>query len=72
VQNASGVALTKMTKPVEIVDSSAASDPKQPAILITALNLDGDRARVTYRYKAEGVHGWSLCHISKPRWDVLG
>jgi hypothetical protein len=72
VQNTSGIALTKMTKPVEIVDSSAASDPKQPAILITALNVEGDRARVTYRYKVEGVHGTaSLAKTKNGQWELV-
>ncbi|HEX2881703.1 MAG TPA: hypothetical protein VHO25_19390 [Polyangiaceae bacterium] len=72
VQDTSGVALTKMTKPVEIVDSSAASDPKQPAILITALNVEGDRARVTYRYKVEGVHGSaSLAKTKNGQWELV-
>jgi hypothetical protein len=72
VQNTSGIALTKMTKPVEVVDSSAASDPKQPAILITALNVAGDRARVTYRYKVEGVHGSaSLAKAKNGQWELV-
>lgn len=72
VQNASGVALTKMTKPVEIVDSSAAADPKKPAIVITALSLDGDHARVTYRYKVENVHGTAtLAKAKNGHWELV-
>jgi hypothetical protein len=72
VRDVSGVALTKMTKPVEIVDSSAASDPKQPAILITALNVAGDHARVTYRYKVEGVHGTAtLAKAKNGHWELV-
>jgi hypothetical protein len=72
VQNTSGIALTKMTKPVEVVDGGAASDPKAPAILITALSVEKDRARVTYRYKVENVHGTaSLAKTKTGHWELV-
>lgn len=72
VSDVSSVALTKMTKPVEIVDSGAASDPKQPAILITEVTINGDRARVTYRYKVEGVHGTAtLAKAKNGHWELV-
>ena len=72
VRNGSGVELSKLSKPVEIVDSSAASDPKKPAILITEVDIAGDRARVVYRYKVEGVHGTAtLAKTKNGPWELV-
>lgn len=72
VNMVSGVELSKLSKPVEVVDSSAASDPKQPAILITEVTIEGDRARVAYRYKVEGLHGSAtLAKTKQGRWELV-
>jgi hypothetical protein len=57
---------------VEVVDSGAASDPKTPAILFTEVTFEGDRARVSYRYKVERVSGAAtLAKAKNGQWELV-
>jgi hypothetical protein len=64
----SGLKLVKSTEPVKIVD--APKSKKDAVLVITEIDVQGDRASVRYRYDIEGIrgnvslskkaHGWEL------------
>ena len=63
-----GLKLVKSTEPVKIVD--APKSKKDAVLVITEIDVQGDRASVRYRYDIEGIrgnvslskkaHGWEL------------
>ena len=64
----SGLKLVKSTEPVKIVD--APKSKKDAVLVITEIDVQGDKASVRYRYDIEGIrgnvsltkkaHGWEL------------
>lgn len=64
----SGLKLVKATEPVKIVDGPKSK--KDAVLVITEIDVQGDRATVRYRYDVEGIrgnvtlaklaHGWEL------------
>lgn len=64
----SGLKLIKATEPVKIVD--APKSKKDAVLVITEIDVQGDKATVRYRYDIEGIrgnvtlargaHGWEL------------
>ena len=51
----SGLKLVKATKPVEIVDGPKSK--KDAVLVITEIDVQGDKATVRYRYDIEGIRG---------------
>ena len=64
----SGLKLVKATEPVKVVD--APKSKKDAVLVITEIDVQGDKATVRYRYDVEGIrgnvtlakaaHGWEL------------
>ncbi len=64
----SGLKLTKATEPVKVVDGPKSK--KDAVLVVTEIDVRGDRASVRYRYDIESIrgnvslsklaHGWEL------------
>lgn len=64
-----GIALTRFGQPVRVVASAPGGDA--PCLEITALELQGDRATVSFSYPIEGVVGSAELSRNQGRWAVV-
>jgi hypothetical protein len=60
--------LTKATKPIEVVDSPG---PKAAVLVITAVEIGGKHASVSYRYDIEGIKGTTTLDRGPRGWEIL-
>jgi hypothetical protein len=63
----SGAEILKGPEPVEIV---AAPEGDAPVLVFTEISIQGDQARVTYRYDVEGVRGSATVKKLDGRWQL--
>jgi hypothetical protein len=61
--------LTKMTKPVVIVNDSA-KDAKKAVLVFTEIEISGSEATVRYKYDIEGVRGFATLNKPYGRWSI--
>lgn len=64
-----GIALSKFGQPVRVVASAPGGDA--PCLEITAFELQGDRATVSFSYPIEGVVGSAELSRNQGRWVVV-
>ncbi len=64
----SGMELIKATKPVKIVD--APKSKKDPVLVVTEIDVQGDKATVRYRYDIEGIRGTVTLAKSPHGWEL--
>jgi hypothetical protein len=61
--------LTKMAKPVVIVDE-VSKDPKKPVLVFTEIEVKGSEATVRYKYEIEGVRGTATLNKPYGHWAI--
>lgn len=64
----SGLKLIKATEPVKVVD--APKSKKDAVLVITEVDVQGDKATVRYRYDIEGIRGTVTLARSAHGWDL--
>jgi hypothetical protein len=64
-----GIQLTKMTKPVVLVDDAGA-DPKKPLFVFTEIEIKGGEATVRFKYDIEGVRGFATLNKPYGHWAI--
>jgi len=62
------VELVKATKPVVV--TTAPSDKKQAVLVITAIDIQGNEASVSYRYDVEGIRGTAYLKKTPHGWEL--
>ena len=60
--------LLKGGSPVSIVDEP--ESPKQAVLVITTLSIEGNFAKVAYRFDAEGIRGSTRVSKKTGRWEL--
>lgn len=60
--------LVKATEPVQVVDGPESD--KDPVLVITDVEIDGDTATVRYRYPIEGVRGTARLTKTPHGWQL--
>jgi hypothetical protein len=63
-----GLKLIKATEPVKVVD--APKSKKDAVLVITEVDVQGDKATVRYRYDIEGIRGTVTLARSAHGWDL--
>lgn len=63
-----GLKLVKSTEPVQIV--AAPKDKKDPVLVVTELEISGDKASVRYRYDVEGIRGSASLTKGQYGWEL--
>lgn len=64
----SGLKLTKATEAVKVVDGPKSK--KDAVLVITAIDVQGDKATVRYRYDVEGIRGNVTLARSAHGWEL--
>lgn len=65
----SGLKLIKATEPVKIVDGPKSK--KDAVLVITEIDVEGDKATVRYRYDVEGIRGnVTLARSAHGAWEL--
>lgn len=64
----SGLKLVKATEPVKVVDGPKSK--KDAVLVITELDVSGDKANVRYRYDVEGIRGTVTLARSAHGWEL--
>ena len=63
-----GLKLVKATEPVKVVDGPKSK--KDAVLVITELDVAGDKANVRYRYDVEGIRGTVTLGRSAHGWEL--
>ena len=66
----SGLELTMARKPVQYVDATVAEDKKKAVLVFTAIEVQGDKANIAYRYDVEKVRGSATVVKSDGAWTL--
>jgi hypothetical protein len=64
----SGLSLTKGNHPVQVVGTP--SSKKDAVLVVTALNITGKEATITYRYDVEGIRGTARLKKGERGWEL--
>jgi hypothetical protein len=64
-----GIQLTKMSKPVVLVDD-AGTDPKKPLLVFTEIEIKGAEATVRFKFDIEGVRGSATLNKPYGHWAI--
>jgi hypothetical protein len=64
----SGLKLVKATEPVKLV--GAPKSKKDPVLVLTEIDVKGDKATVRYRYDVEGIRGTVTLARTSHGWEL--